>query len=247
MRLRPLNAHLDYFREGYQLLAAIAPSIQEMLDKGQHEVNSYARTATAWNNKRIDLETQLHRGSFPFMSKERREDLLANPPPPVIVKGMMTRPDTSILKEGYLYKKSSGVRNAWRRRWFMIQNGKLWYFKGGKELSAPQLVCDILLCTVREAKAPELRCCFEIISPNKRAYMLQAMCAKDMQDWTDAIRSAIEAQLVGQPNPYLDKRFQQQPQKGNGQPAKIVSRPSGSREGASREEFCVCRLQRHLT
>ena len=87
-----------------------------MLDKGQHEINNYARTATAWNNKRMELETQLHRGSFPFMTKERREELLSNPPPPVTVKGMMTRPDPTIVKQGYLYKKFWRAQRR-RRRW----------------------------------------------------------------------------------------------------------------------------------
>mmetsp|Transcript_10437 Transcript_10437/g.13043 ORF Transcript_10437/g.13043 Transcript_10437/m.13043 type:complete len:253 (-) Transcript_10437:1424-2182(-) len=56
----------------------------------------------------------------------------------------------------------------------------------------------MLLCTVRQVKNTELRCCFEILSPNKRPYMLQAVNENEMNMWMDAIRRAIESQLVKQ-------------------------------------------------
>ena len=88
-------------------------------------------------------------------------------------------------------------------------------------------------------KGPELRCCFEIISPNKRAYMLQAMCAKDMQDWTDAIRSAIEAQLVGQPNPTSTSDSSSNHKKGMGSSRKSFPGRAG-RVKALLEKNSVC-------
>lgn len=32
-----------------------------------------------------------------------------------------------VLMSGYLAKKSSGVRKDWKRRWFFVQDGRLWY------------------------------------------------------------------------------------------------------------------------
>ena len=62
-------------------------------------------------------------------------------------------------------------------------------------------VCDVLLCTVREINCkakgnPSLRFCFEIISPNSKAYLLQACGPEDYKMWVNGIRTCIEQQLV---------------------------------------------------
>lgn len=105
--------------------------------------------------------------------------------------------DPSIIHEGYLYKKSSSVRKDWKRRWFVLRKNELLYYRGWKDLVAHP-VCDMLLCTVRQVKNAELRYCFEIISPNKRAYMLQALDENDLKTWMDAIRQTISSQLTTQ-------------------------------------------------
>ncbi|KAL7545384.1 hypothetical protein ACHAWF_008735 [Thalassiosira exigua] len=69
-------------------------------------------------------------------------------------------------------------------------------------------VCDILLCTVREinprassaggggGSSTGLRFCFEIISPNNKAYLLQACGPEDYKMWVSGIRNCIERQLA---------------------------------------------------
>jgi hypothetical protein len=62
-------------------------------------------------------------------------------------------------------------------------------------------VCDILLCTVREINSKakgnlNLRWCFEIISPNSKAYMLQACGPNDYKMWVGGIRSCIGESLT---------------------------------------------------
>jgi Arf-GAP/coiled-coil/ANK repeat/PH domain-containing protein len=65
-------------------------------------------------------------------------------------------------------------------------------------------VCDILLTTVREINPkaankgsnPNLRFCFEIISPNSKAYLLQACGPEDYKMWVLGIRNCIEQQLT---------------------------------------------------
>jgi len=124
--------------------------------------------------------------------------------------------DKKILREGWLYKKSSSsvMSNHWNRRWFLLDGSRLYYLrdKAGRETKEDEdssgkhdegekgdrvLVCDCLLATVREVhQNPELRFCFEILSANRRSYMLQAEGPDELAAWVEAIRSCIARQLA---------------------------------------------------
>lgn len=65
----------------------------------------------------------------------------------------------------------------------------------------PQHIVDAMLCTVRESSSAEHRFCFEIISPNRRAYTLQAESEKDMQDWIQVFQNCTEMLLSKQQQP----------------------------------------------
>lgn len=124
------------------------------------------------------------------------------------------KPTAGVIVEGWLYKKSSNrlALNSWTRRWFILDKTGVYYLKGSGQSdgkggnnskSAPSKewierikVCDILLCTVREINSkakgnPNVRFCFEIISPNSRSYMLQACGPNDYKMWVAGIRSCI--------------------------------------------------------
>ena len=83
----------------------------------------------------------------------------------------------SIVKEGFLQKRSSSVRRDWKRRWFFIRSGKLFYQRESREQESksggkadahalfdhPVLVCEVVLCTARECTKPsDLRFSFEV-------------------------------------------------------------------------------------
>jgi hypothetical protein len=77
-------------------------------------------------------------------------------------------PFSPIEKQGYLLKQTTGLMKDWKRRWFVLKNGSLSYYRSANPDDG-ELVVQILLCTVREC-APavcDLRNCFEIISPNR--------------------------------------------------------------------------------
>lgn len=194
-----MSSFLTYFREGYQMLASHAPMVEAIRETVGKAQKSFDISVEKWNEKRIQLESQLHSGAFPFMSKERRLLNMSKPHEKVTVESSASRTthDPGVIYEGYLYKRSSSVRKDWKRRWFVLKGDQLLYYRGWKD-PTPHPVCDILLCTVREVKNAELRCCFEIISPTKRPYMLQAVNENIMDAWMDAIRRAIESQLVKQ-------------------------------------------------
>ncbi|KAL7544128.1 hypothetical protein ACHAXR_013522 [Thalassiosira sp. AJA248-18] len=127
------------------------------------------------------------------------------------------KPTAGVIVEGWLYKKSSNrlSLNQWARRWFILDKKGVYYLKGGGDGKKGDnsngigpndwmeriKICDILLCTVREINCkakgnPNLRFCFEIISPNSKSYLLQACGPEDFKMWVSGIRTCIEQQLV---------------------------------------------------
>ena len=62
------------------------------------------------------------------------------------------------------------------------------------------LVCEVVLCTARECRKPaDLRFSFEVISANRRGYVLQASSRTEMLGWMGSIQGEIENQLHKQP------------------------------------------------
>ncbi|CAN0046347.1 unnamed protein product [Pylaiella littoralis] len=105
------------------------------------------------------------------------------------------------VKGGYLWKRSTNVRRDWQRRYFFIQNGKLFYQKQGPFASPANFVCDIKLCHVKSClKDTDPRFSFEIISPRRRTYMLQAEDEESHQAWVTVIKQEIE-RLLSSPQP----------------------------------------------
>jgi len=103
-----------------------------------------------------------------------------------------------IIKHGYLWKRSSNVKRDWKRRWFIIQGGKLKYMRQEEvDVQPPVTVCDIMLCTVRECNKPtDHRFCFEIVSPQNRTYVCKAESMAEKLEWIEAIREQTESLLV---------------------------------------------------
>jgi len=125
-------------------------------------------------------------------------------------------PTPGVFVEGWLYKKSPQriALNPWSKRWFMMDGNGIYYFRSNDDLkkanendSAPLSslervkICDVVLCTVREAPMEGPRFCFEVVTPNQKPLMLQSRGPLEFKKWVEGIRSGIELQLVhGNPN-----------------------------------------------
>ncbi len=57
---------------------------------------------------------------------------------------------------------------------------------------------NVLICTVREVHNPEVRFCFELISPYSRPYVLQAESEEEMKDWMQVFHNCTESLLANQ-------------------------------------------------
>jgi len=106
-----------------------------------------------------------------------------------------------IVKNGFLWKKSaSNIKRDWKRRWFMIQGGKLKYLRQEDPSDRGQsvTVCDVMLCTVRERLQPtDSRFVFEIVSPQNRTYVCKAENETEYNEWISAIREQTEVRTRG--------------------------------------------------
>jgi len=115
----------------------------------------------------------------------------------------------SIVKAGYLHKKSTSVMKDWLKRWFFIIDGKLFYSNQSfniqndndtfhEEIHAYQ-VANLLISTVKQVTSKE----FQIISPGQRGtgkgggvYELLGDNEEDVSDWIRVIKLQIEGSLV---------------------------------------------------
>lgn len=123
-------------------------------------------------------------------------------------------PTPGVFVEGWLYKKSDKrmALQSWSKRWFMMDSNGVYYFRTKDEIKKAYEVdnhskvlervkiCDVVLCTVREAPNEGPRFCFEVHTPSQKPLMLQARGPLEFKKWVEGIRSGIEHQLV-QGNP----------------------------------------------
>ena len=97
----------------------------------------------------------------------------------------------SLVHEGYLWKRGSGITKSWGRRYFVCKNNELSYFHNAQDSDRPQGKLPLLLTTVKPLADPERRHCFTIISQQK-VYTLQALTEWDMNEWMNVIKNNIQ-------------------------------------------------------
>lgn len=97
----------------------------------------------------------------------------------------------SLVHEGYLWKKGSGITKSWQRRYFVCKNNELSYYHNAQDADKPQGKLPLLLTTVKPLTDPERRNCFTIISQQK-VYTLQALTDWDMNEWMNVIKNNIQ-------------------------------------------------------
>ena len=101
--------------------------------------------------------------------------------------------------QGYLFKRNNGVRKDWQRRYFVIEEGMMKYYKHSKD-TQPTTAVALLLCSVKTRTDIDRRFCFEVISPNK-TFLLQAENEEKMNEWItilqNATADALNAQSIG--------------------------------------------------
>lgn len=87
---------------------------------------------------------------------------------------------------GNLTKKGHFVKN-WKTRWFILQDGFLFYFKD-KSSTAPIAAVNCMGGSVKECVAPERPFCFELHSTvERKTFLIAANTQEEMNRWVEAL------------------------------------------------------------
>ncbi|KAM7381087.1 hypothetical protein PAMA_012092 [Pampus argenteus] len=103
--------------------------------------------------------------------------------------------DQAIIKAGYCVKQGAVMKN-WKRRYFMLDENTVSYFKSDLEREALRVIPLKEIHKVQECKQSELMMrdnLFEMVTSSRTFYM-QADSPEDMHSWIKAISGAIVAQ-----------------------------------------------------
>lgn len=126
--------------------------------------------------------------------------------PTKLLKSPQTKrqPNALVTFSGWLYKQGSDGLRTWRRRWFVLSDYCLFYYKGPQE---ERVLGSILLpsytlseCLPHETK-PYRNFSFKLAHRNMRTYYLASENGDYLRKWMRVIRAATHAQNFGEPNP----------------------------------------------
>ncbi|KAH9323365.1 hypothetical protein KI387_018004, partial [Taxus chinensis] len=139
-----MDAHLRYFKQGYELLHQMEPYIHQVLTYAQQsrERTNYEQAALAermqefrrqieQENQRSfsDVETSPSGDGIQAVGRSSHKMIEA-------VMQSTTKGKVQTIKQGYLLKRSSNLRGDWKRRFFVLDSrGMLYYYR--KQSSKP--------------------------------------------------------------------------------------------------------------
>ncbi|XP_077959827.1 pleckstrin homology domain-containing family A member 5 isoform X2 [Gasterosteus aculeatus] len=113
-------------------------------------------------------------------------------------------PNCSVVIRGWLNKKDSSGLKLWKRRWFVLSNYCLFYYKDSREESVlgsiPLPSYKILFCTPRECKSRKFT--FKVVHQGMRSYFFSADTQEDMLGWVRALSQSAAME----PNGSLNRR-----------------------------------------
>eukprot|EP01018_Ginkgo_biloba_P017317 Gb_03581 [translate_table: standard] len=139
-----MDAHLRYFKQGYELLHQMEPYIHQVLTYAQQsrERSNYEQAALAERmqefKRQIDRES---RRSFSGVQNSPTGDgiqAVGRSSHKMIEAAMQSTAKGKVqtIRQGYLSKRSSNLRGDWKRRFFVLDSrGMLYYYR--KQWSKP--------------------------------------------------------------------------------------------------------------
>ncbi|XP_057183230.1 pleckstrin homology domain-containing family A member 7 isoform X2 [Triplophysa rosa] len=98
-------------------------------------------------------------------------------------------PNCPVVIRGWLYKRDSTGLKLWKRRWFVLSNFCLYYYKDSREESVlgsiPIPSYRILYCSPRECR--NRKYAFKVVHQGMRPYIMSAETQEDMLGWVRAL------------------------------------------------------------
>ena len=222
--VRQLTSELNYARKDFAREQLLMAARRTQLKRDLDNLNSIAvprrssklhqKIRKYWKNKKSNIGVNVSSEGFGMLSNGENNEEEDNTWKSTSMSEITTNREISSTvgtiqgeveiyhnlanKCGYLWKRSSNIQRSWQRRWFFIRDGKLYYTHCDdiKE-ERKELVCDLLISTIKKDINCDLQHVFELISP-KKTILLQAECQEDADDWYSAIKQQIEGLLANQ-------------------------------------------------
>ncbi|KAL7886951.1 hypothetical protein AOLI_G00046720 [Acnodon oligacanthus] len=98
-------------------------------------------------------------------------------------------PNCPVVIRGWLFKRDSAGLKLWKRRWFVLSDYCLFYYKDSREEcvlgSIPLPSYKILFCSPRECR--NRKYAFKVVHQGMRSYLLSADTQEDMLGWVRAL------------------------------------------------------------
>ncbi|XP_049419689.1 pleckstrin homology domain-containing family A member 7 isoform X1 [Epinephelus fuscoguttatus] len=151
-------------------------------------------------------------------------------------------PNCPVVIRGWLNKKDSSGLKLWKRRWFVLSNFCLFYYKDSREESVlgsiPLPSYKILFCTPRECKNRKFT--FKVVHQGMRSYFFSADTQEDMLGWVRALSQSAAMET----NSSLNRRcssYQDFTQIGGSSESVDFPKPPSDGEGPSQRHKHVSR------
>uniref|UniRef100_A0A669D6P2 PH domain-containing protein n=1 Tax=Oreochromis niloticus TaxID=8128 RepID=A0A669D6P2_ORENI len=155
-------------------------------------------------------------------------------------------PNCPVVIRGWLNKKDSSGLKLWKRRWFVLSNYCLFYYKDSREESVlgsiPLPSYKILFCTPRECKNRKFT--FKVVHQGMRSYFFSADTQEDMLGWVRALSQSAAMEPDSSMNRYSS--IQKSHEVLHAVDGEIALRAEGEAEHASKKQqvvkpsVCVC-------
>ncbi|KAM3359537.1 hypothetical protein P3S68_019248 [Capsicum galapagoense] len=142
-----MDAHLQYFKQGYELLHQMEPYINQVLAFTQSARESSIHEQAVLNEKmqeyrrEVDQESRRSLNGLHSCSTADITQQSSRSSQKVIEAVMQSAAEGKVetIKQGYLSKRSSNLRGAWKRRFFVLDSrGMLYYYRTLRSRSSLQ-------------------------------------------------------------------------------------------------------------
>ncbi|KAM0033287.1 putative Arf GTPase activating protein [Helianthus debilis subsp. tardiflorus] len=136
-----MDAHLQYFKQGYELLLQMEPCIHQVLENAQKSRESHCTEQQALNERIQEYKRHIDFGNKSCNLSVSNRDLAhqtSKNSQKLVQAVMQSAAEGKVqnIKQGYLCKRSSNLRGDWKRRFFVLDNrGMLYYYR--KQMSRP--------------------------------------------------------------------------------------------------------------
>ncbi|GMH35679.1 hypothetical protein BSKO_03547 [Bryopsis sp. KO-2023] len=220
-----MESHLHFFEKGFKKLSETESLIQSskaMVDDRRQKMESRKDTLSKLITEHQDQERTRAEASAASHASEA-ETFVGGPlQMSADMSGAVSEIDEkvqislasqgkhiTVIRQGYLYKRSSNIQRNWKKRFFVLDSlGMLYYYssKGKQNLlhlhkrEKPKHCLCMKTCCVKPYEEEELRFCFTVVSPEKILY-LQTDGELEKREWMQSMQAVTACLLNSGANP----------------------------------------------